>query len=269
MAPHKRILLIVTNSGEFERVGYRTGLWLAELTHFWDVAEEAGYHMDIASPAGGMAPIDPESLIVTELGAAVGLKGNLHERYEDRAFMDRLKDTLNVSEADPARYDAIYMAGGHGAMFDFPESEALARVTARFYESGKIVAAVCHGPCGLLGVKLSDGKYLVDGKNMTGFSWKEEVAAKRDDAVPFSLEDELRKRGAKYSTATLPFASHVVEDGLLISGQNPKSARAVGEAVLKASKRRSSGQASGSRRTIPVASSSASTTIPSRPFPRP
>ena len=183
--------------------------------------------------------------------------------------MDRLKDTLNVSDADPGRYDVIYMTGGHGVMFDFPESEALARVTARFYESGKIVAAVCHGPCGLLGAKLSDGKYLIDGKNMTGFSWKEEVAVKRDDAVPFSLEDELRKRGAKYGTATLPFASHVVEDGLLISGQNPKSARAVGEAVVKASKRRASGQACGSRGMIPVASSSASTTMPSIPFPRP
>jgi putative intracellular protease/amidase len=160
MAP--RLLIIVTNAGEFEKS------WLPD----WPLARRTHPLLGCCrGPSGGMASIDPESLIVTELGAAVGLKGNLHERYEDRAFMDRLKDTLNVSDADPARYDAIYMAGGHRAMVDFPESEALARVTARFYESGKIVAAVCHGPCGLLGVKLSDGKYLVDGKNMTGFSW--------------------------------------------------------------------------------------------------
>lgn len=233
LASNKRILIIATNAGEFETAGYRTGLWLGELTHFWDVAAEAGYQMDIASPSGGLVPIDPESLLITELGAAAGLEGKLHEHYKDRSFMDRLKSTPKVEEADPERYDAIYMTGGHGVMFDFPKSAALARLIARFYASGKIVSAVCHGPCGLLGVKLEDGEYLIRGKNVTGFSWKEEVAAKRDGAVPFSLENELRKRGAKYSTAILPFASHVAEDGLLITGQNPKSAHAVGAAVVR------------------------------------
>jgi putative intracellular protease/amidase len=232
MAATQRILIIVTNAGEFEKVGYRTGLWLAELTHFWDVAEQAGYRMDIASPSGGWVPIDPESLITTEMGAAIGFKGSLHKRYQDRAFMDRLKATLNVADLDPMPYEAIYMTGGHGVMFDFPDSDALARLTAGFHDSGKIVSAVCHGPCGLLNVKLGNGRYLIEGRKLTGFSWKEEVAAKRDEAVPFSLEDELRKRGATYSAATIPFASHVVEDGRLITGQNPMSARAVGKAVV-------------------------------------
>jgi putative intracellular protease/amidase len=124
------------------------------------------------------------------------------------------------------------MTGGHGVMFDFPKSTALADLTARFYENGKIVSAVCHGPCGLLEVKLN-GRYLVDGRKVTGFSWTEEVAAKRDHAVPFSLEDELRKRGAEYGRALMPFAKHVVEHDRLITGQNPKSAHAVGEAVVK------------------------------------
>jgi putative intracellular protease/amidase len=227
-----KILVIVTNAGEFEKVGFRTGLWLGELTHFWEVAEEAGYRMDIASPSGGRIPIDPESLLMTELGDALGLKGDLAKRYEDKAFMNLLDNTLKISDVDAAAYDAIYMTGGHGVMFDFPQSQLLASLTAKFYESGKIVSAVCHGPCGLLEVNLSNGEPLVKGKDVTGFSWTEEVVAKRDHAVPFSLEEELKKRGGKYSKSLVPFKSHVVEDGLLITGQNPGSAHAVGQAVV-------------------------------------
>jgi putative intracellular protease/amidase len=233
MASTNGILIIATNVGEYEKVGYRTGLWLAELTHFWDVAEKAGFRMDIASPSGGSIPIDPESLLVTELGSAIGLKGNLHRRYEDRAFMDRLKDTRAVADCTHDSYDAIYLTGGHGVMFDFPGNDALAALTASFYEADKVVSAVCHGPCGLLDVKLRDGSYLVEGKRLTGFSWREEIAAKRDRAVPFNLEDELRKRRARYGLGYLPFASHVEEDGLLITGQNPGSAHGVGQAVVR------------------------------------
>lgn len=223
MATAKRMLVIVTNAGEFEKVGFRTGLWLGELVDFWDVAEHAGYQMDIASPSGGKIPLDPESLLLTQIGGAVGLKSNVLKRYKDKAYMTLLDDTMNVSEADVAAYDAIYLTGGHGVMFDFPTSTALAELIAAFYESGKIVSAVCHGPCGLLEAKLSTGAYLVHGRHVTGFSWNEEIAAKRADAVPFSLEDELRKRGGTYSKARIPFKAHVVEDDRLITGQNPAS----------------------------------------------
>ena len=233
MTATNQILIIVTNADVFEKVGFRTGLWLGELVEFWEIAEEAAYEMDIASPAGGKVPIDPESLLLTEVGDAVGLKGGLSKRYEDKAFMSLLDNTLKVSNVDATAYDAIYMTGGHGVMFDFSTSAPLAELVARFYESGKIVSAVCHGPCGLLEARLSSGEYLVNGKGVTGFSWKEEVVAKRDHAVPFSLEDELQKRGAKYTKAMLPFGSHVVEDGLLITGQNPRSAQDVGKVVVK------------------------------------
>lgn len=233
MTTTKRILIIVTNTGEFEKVGFRTGLWLGELVEFWDVAEEAGYQMDIASPAGGKIPLDPESLMITQMGDAIGVNSSVAKRYEDKAFMNQLDTTLNVADADAAAYDAIYMTGGHGVMFDFPESTALAELTARFYESGKIVSAVCHGPCGLLNVTLNTGEHLIKGKDVTGYSWNEEIAAKRKDAVPFSLEEELQKRGASYSKALVPFKAHVVEDGRLITGQNPSSAKGVGEAVVK------------------------------------
>jgi putative intracellular protease/amidase len=228
-----RILIIVTNADEYEKVGFRTGLWLSELTHFWDVAERSGYQLDIASPSGGKVPIDPESLIMTEVGDAVGIRGAVLERYADRAFMNRLGNSLDASTLDAADYDAIYLTGGHGVMFDFPTSAPLARLIADFYVSDKIVSAVCHGPAGLLEVKLDDGRYLLEGKKVTGFSWKEEELAKRDQAVPYSLEDELRKRGAHYTKATIPFASYVVEDGRLVTGQNPRSAHAVGEAVVR------------------------------------
>ena len=228
-----KILIVLTNSDAFETIGWRTGLWFSELTHFWDVAEEAGYAMDIASPSGGKIPIDPESLMISEMATAIGLEGAVSKHYLDRAYMDRLDETMKVSDARAADYAAVYLAGGHGAMFDFAESADLAKLVADFYESDKIVSAVCHGPGGLLNVRLRGGDFLVAGRKLTGFSWAEEKGVKRDDAVPFSLEDRLLSLGADYSKAVVPFASHVVEDGRLITGQNPTSAKAVGEAVVR------------------------------------
>ena len=223
-----RILVIVTSTGEYEKVGYRTGLWLGELTHFYDVAEQAGYDVTIASIQGGPVPLDPESLAHTVLG---DLGTDL--RYTDRRFMDRLKDTMAVAQAGVDDYDAIYLTGGHGVMFDFHQSRALETLIARFHDTGRIVSAVCHGPCGLLDVTLSNGEPLVKGRNVTGFSWREEELAQRADAVPYSLEDRLRELGAGYSTAVQPFVVLVVEDGRLITGQNPGSAKAVAEAVVR------------------------------------
>jgi len=227
MTVTRKILIIVTNVPEYEKMGFRTGLWLGESTHFGDIAEQAGYEMDIASPSGGTIPLDPESLshaVLADLGT--------EKRYMDRAFMDLLKETKKVSDVRLEDYDAIYLTGGHGVMFDFPQSEALEALIAKFYETGRVVSSVCHGATGLLNVTLSTGKYMVHGKNITGFSWPEEVLAGRDKAVPFKLEEELKKRGAKYTKAEKPFAPYVRENGLLITGQNPGSASAVGEAVV-------------------------------------
>lgn len=227
MAGSNRILIVVTNVGEYEKVGYRTGLWLGELTHFWDVAEEAGFDLELASPSGGYIPIDPESL-----AASVLKEGNTDKRYEDRAFMNRLRNTLKVEAMNPMHFEAIYLTGGHGVCFDFAKQE-LGQLVGKFHDAGKIVSAVCHGPAGLLEAKLADGSYLVAGKNLTGFSWNEETKAGRDHAVPYNLEEELQKRGAKYTKAWFAFAENVVEDDRLITGQNPASAAAVGKAVVK------------------------------------
>ncbi|WP_351227180.1 type 1 glutamine amidotransferase domain-containing protein [Streptomyces sp. NPDC002133] len=228
MSATKKILVIVTNVDEYKKVGMRTGLWLGELTHFWDVAEHGGFSMDIASPSGGKVPLDPESLsheVLAELGT--------EKRYADRQYMDLLEDTMKISDVDLDDYDAIYLTGGHGVMFDFPQSQELEDLMARFYETGRVVSTVCHGATGLLNVVLSNGEPLVKGKRVTGFSWPEEELAKRAEAVPYNLQEELGKLGAEYSTASKPFETYVVEDGRLITGQNPGSARAVAQAVVK------------------------------------
>ena len=227
-----KILIVVTSTDEYENAGYRTGLWLGELTHFWDVCEEAGIRMDIASPLGGKVPIDPESLLMTELGESLGIKSAVAKRYEDRGFMNLLASVKPLSEVNPANYEGIYLTGGHGVMFDFDDPILSGLITA-FYKTNKIVAAVCHGPCGLLNAKLESGEYVIKGKKVTGFSWQEEILAKRDKAVPYSLEDQLTNRGAEYSKGLAPFTTHLVEDDNLITGQNPNSARAVAEAVAR------------------------------------
>ncbi|MCW4354523.1 type 1 glutamine amidotransferase domain-containing protein [Hoyosella sp. YIM 151337] len=225
----RKVLVIVTSVGEYQKFGFRTGLWLGELTHFWDIAESAGIDLEIASIAGGAVPIDPESLahdFLADHGTGA--------RYRDRQFMNLLHGTKSVAEVSARNFDAIYLTGGHGVMYDFPESWELATLIAEFYESGKVVASVCHGAAGLLNVVLSDGKHLIEGKTITGFSWPEEDLAQRADAVPFNLETELKKRGANYQIAAQPFEPFTVTDGTLITGQNPASSIPVAEAVVKA-----------------------------------
>lgn len=222
----RRVLAVATSVGEYKKVGYRTGLWLSELTHFWDVLSEAGYEVDLASPMGGDVPLDPESL------TPVTLAGSTKQRYRNRMFMDQLRDTRNLDDVVADDYDAIYLAGGHGTMFDFAVDERLAELVGEVAEAGRVVSAVCHGPAGLLNAKVG-GRALLDGKNVTGFSWTEEQLARRADAVPFSLEDRLRAAGASYSKAKLPMTPYVVTDGLLVTGQNPVSAKGVGRKVVE------------------------------------
>ena len=232
MAQTEKILIVVTNVDQYDRVGFRTGLWLGELTHFWDAVVEHGFRCDIASPSGGWVPLDPQGLMMPEMGHNSRLGGDVTYHYRDKQFMDQLNRTLPLADVGAAAYDAVYLAGGHGTMWDFRSPE-LGHLLAEFYESGKVVSSVCHGPVGFLEAKLSDGRWLVQDKEMTGFSWAEEKADNRDDVVPFNLEEELKARGARYTKAAVPLAKHVVEDGLLITGQNPASARGVGEAVAR------------------------------------
>lgn len=139
--------------------------------------------------------------------------------------MALLANTASPAQINSADYDAIYFTGGHAVMWDFPDSEGLQRITREIFERGGVVGAVCHGYCGLLNTTLSDGKRLVEGRKVTGFSWTEEV-------MPYNAEQEMKNRGALYEKALLPFTSNVVTDGRLVTGQNPPSAKATARQIV-------------------------------------
>ena len=216
----KRILLVVTNVDHYEAdPSHPTGLWLSELTHANDIFEKHGFEQTIVSPAGGKSPLEPRSLKFPNYD------GSARAWHSAPTRMGLLEDTAGPEQIDSADYDAIYFTGGHAVMFDFPGSEALQRITREIFEHGGVVGAVCHGYCGLLDTRLSDGSYLVAGRSITGFSWREEVLARVDKLVPYNIEERMKDRGARYSKALLPFVSNAVVDGRLVTGQNPGSAK--------------------------------------------
>ncbi|ALJ19888.1 type 1 glutamine amidotransferase domain-containing protein [Microbacterium sp. No. 7] len=215
-----RVLLVVTNVDRYETdPEHPTGLWLSELTHAFDLFEKRGFEQTIVSPRGGKSPLEPRSLTFPNLDRSA------RAWRDDPARMAMLDDTAHPDRIDAADYDAIYFTGGHAVMFDFPGSTGLQRLTREIFERGGVVGAVCHGYCGLLDTRLSDGGHLVAGRNLTGFSWREEVLARVDRLVPYNVEQEIRQRGAHYSKALLPFVSNTVVDGRLVTGQNPGSAK--------------------------------------------
>jgi len=222
-------LIVVTNHSDFEHPkADPTGLWLSELTHFYDEFEKAGIHMDIVSPLGGKIPIDSRSLGRLVLNKAA------RQRYEDPEFMALLEDTRSVSEVNWEDYDVLYFAGGHGAMWDFSDNEELHALIRNMYEAGRVVSAVCHGTSALQNAQLSNGEYLIDGKDGTGFAYFDESVIRLKRFVPYNLEDRLKEKGMNYSKAAFPLGGHTVADGLLITGQNPNSATQTALETLEA-----------------------------------
>lgn len=224
--PAKRVLIVVTNHADYPSRDDKTGLWLTELTHFWDVLQEAGITMDIASPAGGKSPLDERSLSSFYLDDAA------RAHLRDPAFMERLQHTLRAADLDPSNYSAIYFTGGHGTMWDFRDAPDLKQLSEDIYSQGGIVSAVCHGNAALVQLRGSDGQPLIAGRRVTGFSNFEERLAGVRDQVPFLLQDALVAAGAKYEKAWIPFTSFALTDGRIVTGQNPQSGKAVGLQVL-------------------------------------
>jgi putative intracellular protease/amidase len=224
----KRILHVVTNVSRYKDVDEPTGLWLGELTHAYDEFEKQGYIQDIVSPNGGKTPIEPKSL-----GALVADK-SVKAREDDQAFITLLANTFKPSDINWQDYDAIYYTGGHGVMWDFLDNPELQEITKNIYEKGRIVSSVCHGYCGLLNVRLSNGKRLIEGKKLTGFAWSEEILAGVAKKVPYNAEELAKEYGADYEKALIPFAPHVVQDGNLITGQNPFSAKKTALEIIEA-----------------------------------
>lgn len=221
----KRILHVVSNVAHYAGLDEPTGLWLSELTHAWDVFAAQGFDQRIVSPKGGHSPLEPRALKWPLLDASA------RAWLADKRKMALLDTTARPDEIDPADCDAIYFTGGHAVMWDFPDSDGLQQITRGIWERGGIVSSVCHGYCGLLNTKLSDGKPLVAGKRVTGFSWNEEILAGVAKKMPYNAEEEMRRRGARYGKALLPFMPCVASDGRLVTGQNPFSAKATAKKV--------------------------------------
>jgi len=222
-----KILIVVTNINVYENGKLETGLWLSELTHLYHEAITNGYEVTIASPNGGNVPIDPESLKHFTLD-------KISKQYwNEPSFRELLKNSKSLVEVSEQQFDCVYLAGGHGTMYDFPNDSTLQNIVREHYETGKIVSAVCHGVGGLLNVKLSNDEYLIKDKTITGFNWFEESLAKRKKEVPFNLEAELKKRTSNYKKAFIPMTSKVVVDGNLITGQNPFSSKEIAKVVIQ------------------------------------
>ncbi|MFD2675907.1 type 1 glutamine amidotransferase domain-containing protein [Camelimonas lactis] len=222
----KRILHVVSNVAHYDDPSHATGLWLSELTHAYDLFAGRGYTQRIVSPKGGASPLEPRALKWPLLDASA------RAWLADRSRMDLLSNTARPDEIDPAEYDAIYFTGGHAVMWDFPDSEGLQNITRAIWERGGVVSSVCHGYCGLLNVRLAGGELLVKEKRLTGFSsWTEEVLAGVAKYLPYNAQAEMQRRGARYEKAFLPFISHVIADGRLVTGQNPWSAKATARKV--------------------------------------
>lgn len=222
-----KILILVTNQNKYQEHNIPTGLWLSELTHMYDGCIKNNIQVVIASPKGGDTPIDPESL------KAFVLDDLTKKYYNDTAFLELLKNTTPLVQVSEKDFDAIYLTGGHGTMYDFVGNETLNNLIRSFYENNKIVSAVCHGVCGLIGVKLSNGEYLIYGKNITGYSWFEETLARRKKQVPFNLEQVLKEKKANYKKAFIPLTSFVIKDKNLITGQNPFSSKKLAKTVIE------------------------------------
>ena len=223
VASVKPILCVVTSHPIRGDSGEPTGFALVELTHPLEVFREAGIPTEIASIRGGHPPID-----------FFDLKDPVNNRFwHDAEFRKALAHSRVLGELDPSDYSAVFFAGGHGTMWDFADSPAVQRVIREIYEAGGIVSAVCHGPAALVNATLSDGvTYLVAGRKVASFTDEEETEVKYTKVVPYLLATTLKARGALHQPGP-NWTEKVVIDGRLITGQNPASARGVGQAVVE------------------------------------
>jgi len=220
-----RILMVMTSHARLGDTGDRTGLWLEEFANPYYMFQEAGAEIVLASPCGGQPPLDPKSDNPDCQTEAIS-------RFDsDPVTREKLATTLKLSGISAADYDAVFYPGGHGPLWDLAEDGDSIALIETLYAAGKPVAAICHAPCVLRHAKAPDGSPLVQGKDVTCFSNAEEDAVGLSDVVPFLVEDELQRLGGQYSKAD-KWQPHVVTDGTLITGQNPRSSGGVAKALL-------------------------------------
>ncbi|HTI90440.1 MAG TPA: type 1 glutamine amidotransferase domain-containing protein [Puia sp.] len=223
----KKVLFVVTSHDQLGTTGRKTGLWIGEFAAPYYTLSDAGYEITIASPKGGVGPIDPFS---DEPQFATDATRRFHS---DKALQEKLNDTVLLSKVSESDYDAIFFPGGHGPMWDLAEDMTAAKLIETFYQHNKPVSLLCHGSVALKHVKDAKGEPLIKGRKVAGFTNGEEEAVGLTQAVPFLTEDLLKSLGANYQKGA-DWTAFSVVDGLFITGQNPQSAQIVGENLLKA-----------------------------------
>ncbi len=218
----KKVLIPVTNHATLGDTDSVNGTYAPELTHVLQVLMDANIDYDIASIQGGKAPIYGQDMEGDDVNTAV---------LANEQVQDQINNTIPASEINIADYDAVFYPGGFGLLSDLAHDEAFAQLSASLYEAGGVIAAVCHGPAALLPITLSNGEALLASKSVTGFTREEEVDYGTIDDIPFLLEEALARKAARYNKVQ-PWGSFVIEDERVITGQNPASAHAVGEALV-------------------------------------
>ena len=222
----KNVLFVLTSHYELGNTGEKTGFWVEEFAAPYYLLKDKGVNVTLASPKGGQPPIDPKS-------NEPDFQTPATKRYfEDKETMELMANTKKLTEVNADDFDAVFYPGGHGPLWDLAESETSATLIESFYSSNKPVAAVCHAPGVFKNVKDQNGEPLVKGKQVTGFTNTEEEAVQLTDVVPFLVEDMLKEKGGVYSKKD-DWSEYAIEDGLLITGQNPASSELVAEMLLR------------------------------------
>ncbi|GHE30988.1 type 1 glutamine amidotransferase domain-containing protein [Sphingobacterium griseoflavum] len=223
---HREILFILSSHEDMIDTDAKTGIWLGEFTDPYYAFFDAGYNITLASPKGGTPPIDPLSKLTEHLAAS-------NKRFTKDEEAQRLfASTEKLESIDPARFDAVFIPGGHGPLWDLAEDLSVGRILTHCVHDAKIIGAVCHGPAALLAIERTIFGFL-RGKKITAFSNLEEGMVLRNQNVPFLLETRLREHGALLRLAKVPFMSHTVVDHNIVSGQNPLSALATAKKVIE------------------------------------
>jgi putative intracellular protease/amidase len=224
----KKILFVTTSHDKMGDTDHPTGSWVEEVAAPYYILADGGVAVTIASVKGGVVPFDPNS---QKAGA---VKAEAAQRFlKDTAVQAALQNTPALASLNADEFDGIFLPGGHGVMWDLPENKVLADILKTYDSEGKVIAAVCHGPAGLTGALRADGKPLVAGRKVTGFTDAEEKAVGLDHVVPFLLETKLRELGGVFESGG-DWQPHAVRYGHLITGQNPMSSELVGEYILQA-----------------------------------
>lgn len=220
-----KILMVLTSHDQLGNTGEKTGFWLEELASPYYAFKDSGAEVVLASPQGGQPPLDPKSNLPD-------FQTDETRRFEaDAQAKAQLASTLKLDSLSQADFDAVFYPGGHGPLWDLAEDRNSIALIESFIAAGKPAALVCHAPGVLRHVKNADGRPLVEGKQVTGFTNSEEAAVQLTDVVPFLVEDALKAKGGIFSRGD-DWAAHVVADGLLITGQNPASSAPTAQRLL-------------------------------------